>query len=141
MTPPAHPAPSHWFDSRVRVVVRVRLGLCGRLKMIILAFLGHPWTSIFRSCGGLGRPFWMSGSALGRVWRAVVTKDRFPKLASHHLKRFRSPKGAQKASNMDLKPLKKRFKNLSKFWSDFEAVSGPCFVKFGSVFGMLDTQT
>ena len=38
VTPPAHPAPSRWFDSRVRVdMVRVHLGLSGVLKMIILA--------------------------------------------------------------------------------------------------------
>ena len=79
MTPPAHPAPSRWFDSRVRVdMVRVHLGLSGVLNMIILAFLGHPWTSIFGSWGGLGRPFWGYGGGLGRVWRAAVAKGRLP---------------------------------------------------------------
>ena len=85
MTPPAHPAPSRWFDSRFRVeMVRVHLGLSRVLKMIILAFLG----AIFGSWGGLGRPFWGSGGALGRVWRAVVAKDRLPKLGPLHFNRF-----------------------------------------------------
>ena len=100
-------------------MVRVHLGLCGVLKMIILAFLGHPWTSILGSWGGLGRPFWGSGGALGRAWRAVVTKDRLPKLAAHHFKRFWITNGALEAPKMELKSLKNPFKNPSKFWLDF----------------------
>ena len=120
VTPPAHPAPSRWFDSRVRVeMVRVHLERCGVLKIIILAFLGHPWASILGSWGGLGRPFGGSGGALGRVWRAVVTKGRLPKLASHHFKRFWTPNGAQEAFKMEVKSLKNPFKTLSKIWLDF----------------------
>ena len=104
VTPPAHPAPSRWFDSRVRVdMVRVHLGLSGVLKMIILAFLGHPWTSIFGSWGGLGRPFWGYGGGLGRVWRAVVAKGRLPLSRPPLFERFWSPNGAQEAPKMELK--------------------------------------
>ena len=120
MTPPAHPAPSRWFDSRDRVdMVRVHLGLSGVLKIIILVFLGHPWTSIFCSWGGIGRPFWGFGGGLGRVWRAVVAKGRLPLSRSPLFERFWSPNGAQEAPKMDLKSFKNRFKHLSKFWSDF----------------------
>ena len=82
-------------------------------------FLGLPWASILGSWGSLGRPFWGSGDALGRVWRAVAAKDRLPKLAALHFKRFWSPKGSEKAPKMELKSIKNQFKNLSKFWSDF----------------------
>ena len=91
--------------------------------MIILVFLGHPWTSIFGTWGGLGCPFWGSGGVLGRVWRAVVTKDRLPKLAAQSFKRFWIPNGALEAK-MELTSLTNPFKNLSIFWLDFYAVSG-----------------
>ena len=120
--------------------VNDHFGILGAPLDVHFGVLGWPWASILGSWGSLGRAFWGSGDALGRVWRAVVAKDRLPKLAPHHFKRFWSPKGAQKAPKMDLKSLKSRLKNLLKFWSDFEAVSGAFLVNFGSVFGTLNPQ-
>ena len=66
VTPPAHPAPSRWFDSRVRVdMVRVHLGLSGVLKMIILVFLGHPWCPFLGLGVALGVHFEGLGVPLG----------------------------------------------------------------------------
>ena len=102
--------------------------------------LGAPLASILGSLGGLARPFWESGGTPGCLWRAGGSKDRLPKLAPHHFKRFRTPKGAQKASKMELKSFKNRFKNLLKFWSDLQTVSGAFLFNFGSVFGTLNLQ-
>ena len=41
------------------------LGVQGVLLGVILRVLGHPWTSILGSWGGLGLPFWSSGVPLG----------------------------------------------------------------------------
>ena len=69
--------------------------------------------------GGLGHAFWGSGDALGRLQRAVVAKDPLALSAAPRFYRFWRPKGVPKAPKMELKSLKNRFKNLSKFWSDF----------------------
>ena len=101
----------------------------------ILGVLGYPRTSIWRSWGALGVPFWGSGGPLGRFQRAVASKDPCTKLAPHHFNRFWSQTGPQKAPTMELKSIKNRFKNLSKFWSDFEAVSGSFWVILGVFLG------
>ena len=114
MTPPAHPATvARWV---ILEILGGHFGGLGAHLGIIFAVLGTPWD-----------PFWRSRGTPGRVWRAVVAKDRFPQLAPHHFKRFRSPKGFQPAPKMDLKSIKNTFKNRSNF--------GWILIGFGMVFG------
>ena len=83
------------------------------------AFLG-VFGTLRRPWGALGVIFWASGGPPGRFQRAVASKDPCTKLASRHFKRFWSQTGPQKVPNMELKSIKNRFKNLSKFWSFFQ---------------------
>ena len=72
-------------------MVRVHLGLSRVLKMIILAFLGHPWTSFLGLGVALGVHFGGMGVALG-----VFGAQSSPKAASlFHGPPFLSDFGAQ----------------------------------------------
>ena len=55
--------------------VNDHFGILGAPLDVHFGVLGPPWASILGSWCGLGRPFWGSGGALGRLQRAVVAKD------------------------------------------------------------------
>ena len=85
----------------------------------MLALLGHPWTSIWGSWGGLGGPFLGSGGTLERLRRAVVANDPLPLSPSPRFEGFLIQKGAPKGATIEGKSVENRLKILSNVWLYF----------------------
>ena len=112
----------------------VHFGRLGAALGLILETLGCHW-GFFGVIGVLGGPSWGSGGTPGSLRRAIALKDRWCLLASPHFKRFWRPKGAQKASKMELKSVKNPSKIQSTknvgLLTGFEMVFGGLLEGFG----------
>ena len=98
------------------------------------------WSPILGILGSRGGRFWGSGGAAGRLRRAIASKDPWSLSAPLPFWRFWRPKGAQKASKLELKSVKNGFEHRSLFLLDFSLVSESFFNDFWTVFETMDLQ-